>query len=220
MHDQLLLVDLENRPKLDLSLLDASFSVIVYVGVTQNPPKATLNSAKANRFSRVDFQKIEGDGKNALDFHIAFQLGRTFETAPETKCYVLSQDKGFDPLIAHINKNGLSCKRINSLQELSLVGTAATSSVELTVCPRCHKTSTIDHHGGKWCVNCGSFASPPDPAQLPSNQPGFIETKASTSYRQKAFKAVCGSCNQNADMAGGIFDDGEWMCGGCIAGYI
>ncbi|WP_370868178.1 PIN domain-containing protein [Sulfuriferula sp.] len=42
--------------------------------------------------------KIEGTGKNALDFHIAFQLGRTIETAPQTECFVLSKDKGFDPL--------------------------------------------------------------------------------------------------------------------------
>lgn len=30
----------------------------------------------------------------------------------------LSKDKGFDPLLRHLNKNGLKCKRINSLLEL------------------------------------------------------------------------------------------------------
>ncbi len=33
-------------------------------------------------------------------------------------CIILSKDKGFDPLLRHLNKNGLKCKRINSLLEL------------------------------------------------------------------------------------------------------
>lgn len=219
MTDKLLLVDLENRQKLDLSLLDASFRVVIYVGHTQNPPKATLKSAKANRFTRLDFQKIEGGGKNALDFHIAFQLGRTFETAPQTKCYVLSGDGGFDPLIAHINKNGLWCQRINKLEDLSPVAAPAAASIELTVCNRCHKASTIDHHGGKWCTNCGCFASPANPVLLPSNQPGFRESKHYDD-RDSVHLALCADCHQTTDMTGGIYDDGEWMCGNCIARYI
>jgi len=96
---KLLLVDLENKHKVDLSPLDESFKAIIFVGAHQNPPKASKKPATAHRFSRVDFLKISGAGKNALDFHIAFELGRTFETAPDTECFVLSGDKGFDPLL-------------------------------------------------------------------------------------------------------------------------
>ena len=99
MVKRLVLVDFENVQKLDLSILDESYRAIVFVGASQAPPKAARNKATAHRFSRVDFQKIEGNGKNALDFHIAFQLGRTFETAPKTECIVLSKDKGYDPLL-------------------------------------------------------------------------------------------------------------------------
>ena len=111
MTKRLLLVDLENVHKIDLSLLDESYRAIIYVGAKQNPPKAASKKATAHRFQRVDFQKIEGSGKNALDFHIAFQLGRIIETEPETECIVLSADKGFDPLLSHLNKNGLICRR-------------------------------------------------------------------------------------------------------------
>ncbi len=38
---------------------------------------------------------------------------------------VLSKDKGFDPLLRHLNKNGLKCKRINSLLELEPKSAAA-----------------------------------------------------------------------------------------------
>lgn len=85
MTRKLLLVDLENKHKVDLSPLDESFRAIIFVGANQNPPKASTKPATAHRFSRVDFLKISGSGKNALDFHIAFELGRTFETAPDTQ---------------------------------------------------------------------------------------------------------------------------------------
>ena len=67
---------------------------------------------------------MEGNGSNALDFFIACHLGRVLEKAPGTTCVILSKDKGFDPLIQHLNKTGLKCSRINSLMELGpeLVG--------------------------------------------------------------------------------------------------
>jgi hypothetical protein len=84
MTKKLVLVDYENIQKIDLSVLDESYSAIIFVGAKQNPPKASRNKTTAHRFSRVDFQRIEGAGKNALDFHIAFHLGRTIETAPQS----------------------------------------------------------------------------------------------------------------------------------------
>ncbi|WP_421955792.1 PIN domain-containing protein [Polaromonas sp.] len=225
MTKNLLLVDLENRHKVDFSQLDKTFKVIIFVGHAQNPPKATIKSWQAFPAARLEIVRIEGDGKNALDFHIACQLGRTFETARHTRCHVLSDDTGFDPLIASLNKNGLWCQRVSSLDELLLPDpveprtAAPVPQIDLTVCPRCHKANTIDLHGGKWCVNCGSFASPPGPAQLPSNQPGFVEVNGQD-HRDDVILTFCSSCNQKTDMTGGIYDDGEWMCGGCFAGYV
>lgn len=224
MTKSLLLVDLENIHKVDLSRLDETYKAIIYVGANQNPPKASRKAATAQRFSRVDFQKIEGTGKNALDFHIAFQLGRTFETAPDTLCIVLSKDKGFDPLLNHLNKNGLQCRRINSLDELVppqlvvVTTPAAAPAIEVIVCRRCHRASTIEHHGGQWCTNCGCFASPPDPNLLPSRQRGF-EDRSRKDDHDYAIYSTCSWCNQRTDMTVGIYDDGEWMCGGCINRY-
>ena len=106
MTKKLLLVDLENKHKVDLSPLDESFRAIIFVGANQNPPKAAKKPATAHRFSRVDFLKISGAGKNALDFHIAFELGRTFETAPDTVCFVLGIAKRFKALLSHLQSNG------------------------------------------------------------------------------------------------------------------
>jgi len=115
---KLLLVDLENKHKVGLSPLDESFRAVIFLGANQNPPKAAKKPATAHRFKRVDFLKISGAGKNTLDFHIAFELGRTFETAPDTQGFVLSGDKGFDPLLNHLNSNGMSCRRGRALPSL------------------------------------------------------------------------------------------------------
>lgn len=228
MSKKLVLVDYENVQRIDLSMLDDSYRAIVFVGANQQPPKAARHPATAHRFSRVDFLKVEGDGRNALDFHVAFQLGRTFETAPQTECFVLSRDKGYDPLLLHLNKNGVKCRRTEALEELlPRVEEAVPVAVEpAVVCKRCGKSSTIEHHGGRWCSNCGCFASPPDPALLPSMQPGFQDNTRRRGFsdvveREQASMRLseCGWCHQKVDMGDGIYDDGEWMCGGCIARY-
>lgn len=224
MTKKLLLVDYENVHKIDLSVLDETYSAIIFVGAKQNPPKAAKKPATAHRFSRVDFQKIEGSGKNALDFHIAFQLGRTIETAPETECFVLSRDKGFDPLLTHLNKNGLKCRRLESIDALVPEQVEVAPGPEQVICTRCLKASTIEHHGGHWCTNCGCFASPPDPRLLPSNQKDFHQNQRSGRFQEfidndRGIFAECGWCQQRGDMTGGIYDDGEWMCGHCVARY-
>jgi hypothetical protein len=218
MVKKLLLVDLENKHKVDLSPLDESFRAIIFVGANQNPPKASKMPATAHRFSRVDFLKISGAGKNALDFHIAFELGRTFETAPDTECFVLSGDKGFDPLLNHLNRNGMSCKRVESIAELVPKDAVPVVVPDQFVCPHCKKASTIEHHGGQWCSNCGRVASLPDPMLLPSNQKGYREPERER-YEDNAIVAECRWCHQKTDMTGGIYDDGEWMCGWCISRY-
>lgn len=163
-----------------------------------------------------------------MDFHIAFQLGRTIEKAPDTECIVLSGDKGFDPLLTHLNKNGLSCRRINTMAELlpkaDWVVVADANDLDRTVCPKCHKASTIEHHGGRWCSNCGSFAVRPDPSRLPSVTLGYREQRSSPladrleQERYLRNLPVCGWCNHQKDMSTGIYDDGEWMCGDCVSG--
>lgn len=222
MGKKLLLVDLENKHKVDLSPLDEDFRAIIFVGANQNPPKAAKKPATAHRFSRVDFLKISGAGKNALDFHIAFELGRTFETAPDTECFVLSGDKGFDPLLNHLSNLGMTCRRVESIAELLPIDQMPVPlpalAMDVVVCRHCRNASTIEHHGGLWCSNCGRFATSPDPKLLPSNQKGYREPERSR-YEDTAIYSECGWCHQKTAMTGGIYDDGEWMCGGCISRY-
>lgn len=218
MTKKLLLIDLENKHRVDLSPLDESFRAIMFVGANQNPPKASKRPDSAHKFSRVEFLKISGAGKNALDFHIAFELGRMFETAPDTHCFVLSGDKGFDALLNHLNTSGMICKRVESIAELASANAVEAAAPDATICVRCNNRGVIDHLGGRWCSNCARFSIPPDPTLLPSNLDGYRKSER-FSYEDNAIYSECGWCHQRTDMRGGIYDDGEWMCGGCIANY-
>ncbi|HSH96980.1 MAG: PIN domain-containing protein [Methylophilaceae bacterium] len=118
MAEKLLLVDFENVHQVDLSRLDESFNVTIFVGASQKSIPIDLVTNAQKLGSRIEWQRIEGNGSNALDFYIAMQLGRILEKTPKLECIVLSKDKGFDPLLRYLNKSGLKCKRLNSLMEL------------------------------------------------------------------------------------------------------
>lgn len=118
MTSYILLVDFENVQQVDLSKLKDDTSVIIFLGASQkNIPTDIVTSAQ-KLGNRIEWRQVEGNGSNALDFHIACHLGRILEKTPQVRCIVLSKDKGFDPLLRFLNKNGLKCKRINSLFEL------------------------------------------------------------------------------------------------------
>ena len=118
MTQKLLLVDFENVQQVDLARLDDSFQIIIFVGAAQKSIPIELVTKAQKLGSRIEWQRVDANGSNALDFFIACHLGRVLEKSPQLQCIVLSKDKGFDPLLRHLNKNGLQCKRLNSLLEL------------------------------------------------------------------------------------------------------
>jgi PIN domain-containing protein len=115
--DSVLLVDYENIGKLDLGAIPAGVRVPFFFGASQRSvPTEFLKAALklGERFIPID---IEGQGKNALDFHIAFYLGEYLARSPATPCVILSKDKGFDPLIKHLVRRGFAVRRANSITE-------------------------------------------------------------------------------------------------------
>ncbi len=117
MADSVLLVDYENIGKVDLGAIPAGVRVPFFFGASQRSvPTEFLKAALklGERFVPID---IEGQGKNALDFHIAFYLGEYLARSPDTPCVILSKDKGFDPLIKHLVRRGFAVRRANSIAE-------------------------------------------------------------------------------------------------------
>jgi PIN domain len=117
MAESVLLVDYENIGKIDLAAIPDGVRVPFFFGASQRTvPTDFLKAALklGERFVPID---IEGQGKNALDFHIAFYLGEYLARAPDISCVILSKDKGFDPLVRHLTRRGFIVRRANSMAE-------------------------------------------------------------------------------------------------------
>jgi hypothetical protein len=116
---KVLLIDYENVQGVDLSRIERmDCRVFVFTGSNQNRIPFELVSSAQRLGERLDWIRVEGSGPNALDFHIAYYLGARVARNPGDEYFVLSRDKGFDPLIRHLVKGKTSCKRIISVSEI------------------------------------------------------------------------------------------------------
>lgn len=122
---RLLLVDFENVQQVDLKGLDDSYQVVIFVGTNQRNIPFDLVTNAQELGGRIEWQRIGGEGRNALDFFIAYYLGRVMERPNRPECIVLSKDRGFEPLLKYLNAAGMTCRRINSMAELHLAHAAA-----------------------------------------------------------------------------------------------
>lgn len=131
LHKAILLVDYENIQSFDLSLIyEEDIRIEIFVGHNQNKLPIELVQTTQQFGQRVEWIKVEGTGNNALDFHIAFYLGKFSQEIEEVAFLILSKDKGFDPLVKYINKSKIKCRRIQSLLELFPEKTSLSPSKE------------------------------------------------------------------------------------------
>ncbi len=122
------LIDYENVNDANLDLLATRpFDVMVFVGANQTKIPIELAMQMA-RLHMADYIRISGNGPNALDFHIAFYIGRLAETEPGSNFHVVSKDRGFDPLIRHLRTLNISARRVGSLTDVRLPRGARSSA--------------------------------------------------------------------------------------------
>ena len=109
-------VDFENVQPKDLSLLShGAFRIKVFLGVNQPKVPTEIVQALQPFGKDAEYIRIEGSGRNALDFHIAWYLGRLATENPGCYFHVISRDTGFDPLIKHLKALGIACGRSVSI---------------------------------------------------------------------------------------------------------
>lgn len=122
MKTNYILIDLENVQPKNLEILKGhDFKVIVFVGSKQTKISFDLAVAMQSLGSTAEYIKIDGDGPNALDFHIAFYIGQI--SAVDNNCYfhIISKDSGFDPLIRHLKTKRIYAQREKDITEIPLL---------------------------------------------------------------------------------------------------
>lgn len=125
------LVDFENvQPKSFAALEGHPFKILIFLGANQNRVSLELASALQPFGRDARYIQIEGNGPNALDFHIAFYIGELSQADPNTFFHVISKDAGFDPLIRHLKARKIYAQRHRDIADIPLVRLSSTKTVE------------------------------------------------------------------------------------------
>jgi hypothetical protein len=116
MKTEYLLIDLENVvPGLISDLLENQI-VLIFTGSKQTKIGRDLVISTQPFGKQIQWIIINGNGKNAADFHIAYYMGLLSEKEAGSSFTILSKDTGFDPLIKHLISKGVQCRRIEDIK--------------------------------------------------------------------------------------------------------
>lgn len=115
-------IDFENVQPKNLEILkEHPFKVIVFVGSNQTKVPFDFAEAMQSMGDSAQYIRISGNGPNALDFHIAFYIGRFAEQDKKAYFHVISKDTGFDPLITHLREKKIRIRREKDLAEIPIL---------------------------------------------------------------------------------------------------
>jgi len=116
------LVDFENVQPPDLGLLgDPGYRVKLFHGPHQNKLDMDVVKALQPLGDRVEYIQSDRHGKNALDFHVAFYIGRLLEkhqaNGKTARFVVVSKDRDFDPLLSHVRSLGYAARQVVTIRD-------------------------------------------------------------------------------------------------------
>jgi hypothetical protein len=123
------LIDFENVQPRNLELLTIHpFKVFVFVGASQTKVPFDLADSMQLLGNDAKYIKISGNGQNALDFHIAYYVGEMATKDPGAHFHIISKDKGFDQLIAHLQSRKINVRRVTDLAQIPVLRVSNTTS--------------------------------------------------------------------------------------------
>jgi hypothetical protein len=91
-------------------------------------PLAHRVSYPGRRRNLANQVKISGNGSNALDFHIAYYIGKLAATKSTAFFHIVSKDTGFDPLVQHLKSQGVLAGRVKDITDIPLLKASVTKT--------------------------------------------------------------------------------------------
>jgi len=105
-------VDYENVHDVDLSLIGSeAVHLTLLLGARQTKLDVVLVERLIAHASSVQLVRLNSSGKNALDFALAYYVGRAANADPNAYFHIVSKDTGFDPLIEHLRSRHIHARR-------------------------------------------------------------------------------------------------------------
>jgi hypothetical protein len=107
-----ILIDFENVKSGAIYGSNADREILVFVGENQKNMSVEFIKSAFPKGHNTELIQIVGRGNNAADFHIAFYIGKYASENPKASFRIISDDKGFDSLVAHLKSREIDCERI------------------------------------------------------------------------------------------------------------
>lgn len=126
----LVFVDLENVPEIDLGLLAGKAAkVTLLIGKNQKKFDVALVRQIHRLATQVEWVEVGASGHNALDLTLAFYLGQAVQKQPDAGFCIVSKDKDFDPMIGHLQGQGINITRYDSFAALPFLSPSKKTAV-------------------------------------------------------------------------------------------
>src|SRR4029077_13040812 len=96
-------VDFENVHEIDQKIIGSkTVTFTLLLGAKQTKLDVSLVEKLLEHAASVHLIRITSAGKNALDFTLAYYVGRAVAADPTGFFHIVSKDAGYDPLIEHL----------------------------------------------------------------------------------------------------------------------
>ncbi len=138
-----ILVDFENVHVIDPAIIGAkSVSLTILVGAKQTRLDAEMVVKLFEHSASVQLIRLTSSDKNAVDFALAYYLGRTVLADPTAYFHIVSKDSGYDPLIAHLQSRHVRVRRHDDFSTLTFTSSAAPAAAAPKAKPKLEPTPT------------------------------------------------------------------------------
>lgn len=127
-------VDYENVHEVDPAIIGSkTVHLTLLLGSKKTKFDATVVEKLLQHPANVEFVHLKSPGKNAVDFALAYYLGRAVLADPGGYFHIVSKDQGYDPLIEHLRSKHLNVRRHKDFTTLSFSAAAKPPKVIVPV---------------------------------------------------------------------------------------
>jgi len=126
MKTQVILVDWENvQPELLPALDLEGTKLLVFIGPQQSKLPFALVEAVQKLGQKAQYVKVSKQGRDALDMHIAFYIGRLSVEMPDVYFHIIAKDTDYDPLVAHLKEQKIGAAKWPDLASIPVLRRAS-----------------------------------------------------------------------------------------------
>lgn len=113
-------VDYENVQVIDLAVIgNKGVTFTLLVGPHKKKLDVDLVEQLFTHAASVELIRLNASGRNALDFALAYYIGRAVAADPAGFFHIVSKDTGYDPLVEHLRSRHIKVRRHNDFSALT-----------------------------------------------------------------------------------------------------